>query len=91
MSELRLTHITTSNLLDTIKECSKEGFIVPASLVPAFLEAIDDIILEAEDTAANRGFEAGFTRCMRDNRDALKLAYNDGYNQGYEDGFNEAN
>lgn len=91
MSELRLTHITASNLLDTIKECSKEGFIVPASLVPAFLEAIDDIIREEGDYAGGRGFDAGYTRCMRDSSNALKLAYNDGYNRGYEDGFEAKN
>lgn len=90
MSERRLTHITAAKLLDTIKECSKEGFIVPASLVPAFLEAIDDITLEAEEDGANRGFRAGYTRCMRDSRNAIDLAYEDGYNRGYEDGFNEA-
>lgn len=90
MSELRLTHITASTLLATIKECSKEGFIVPASLVPAFLEALDDITRDEGDYAAARGFEVGYARCMRDSRNALDLAYNDGYNRGYEDGFNEA-
>lgn len=90
MSERRLTHITAGTLLDTIKECSKEGFIVPASLVPEFLEAIADITREEGDFAGDRGFDAGYTRCMRDSRNALDSAYKDGYNRGYEDGINEA-